>query len=123
VERPLIPEVLLASLALAAALRLLVGPKRAARRWGLLAWLVGSLALLAGAERYRAAVAEPPVANRPLVEPQGGYTSSDACRSCHPAEYDAWAHSWHRTMTQVATPERAIGNFESRRLTRATRSG
>lgn len=31
--------------------------------------------------------------------------SSDACRSCHPSEYASWHRSFHRTMTQVATPD------------------
>jgi hypothetical protein len=86
------------------------------RRWALLGWIAASLALLAGADRYRSAALEPPVANRPLEEPGAGYTSSDTCRSCHPAEYGSWHGSWHRTMTQVVTPETAIGDFEVGRL-------
>jgi len=34
-----------------------------------------------------------------------GYVSSNACRSCHPAEYASWHESYHRSMTEVATPE------------------
>lgn len=39
------------------------------------------------------------------------YTTSDTCRACHPAEYDAWHRSYHRTMTQVATPSTVLGTF------------
>jgi Doubled CXXCH motif (Paired_CXXCH_1)/Cytochrome c554 and c-prime len=40
-----------------------------------------------------------------LPEPvgDGGYVTSSACRACHPAQYDSWHRSYHRTMTQPAT--------------------
>lgn len=31
---------------------------------------------------------------------------SDSCRSCHPAQWQSWHDSWHRTMTQPVAPER-----------------
>ena len=34
-----------------------------------------------------------------------GYVSSDTCRACHAAQYESWHASYHRSMTQVATPE------------------
>lgn len=37
--------------------------------------------------------------------PSSGYASSNACRSCHPAEYASWHDSYHRSMTEIATPE------------------
>ena len=43
--------------------------------------------------------------DRPTQVADAGYISSDACRSCHPQEYDTWHSSYHRTMTQVASPE------------------
>ena len=36
--------------------------------------------------------------------PDTGYVTSRACQSCHPREYATWYASYHRTMTQVATP-------------------
>jgi predicted CXXCH cytochrome family protein len=41
-----------------------------------------------------------------------GYSSSDSCRACHPDQYSSWHRSFHRTMTQVASPESVRGNFE-----------
>jgi hypothetical protein len=49
--------------------------------------------------------ASPPASDRPAKIADAGYISSDACRSCHPQEYDTWHASYHRTMTQVATVE------------------
>ena len=42
----------------------------------------------------------------------GGFVSSAACRACHPEEYRAWHRSFHRTMTQVATPASVLGSFD-----------
>ena len=41
-----------------------------------------------------------------------GFTTSVTCQSCHPAQYDAWHRSYHRTMTQVATPSTVLANFD-----------
>ena len=40
------------------------------------------------------------------------YAGSAACRACHPDQYSSWHRSYHRTMTQVASPESVRGNFE-----------
>ncbi|HSH75386.1 MAG TPA: cytochrome c3 family protein, partial [Longimicrobiales bacterium] len=40
-----------------------------------------------------------------------GFATSGTCQSCHPAQYDAWHRSYHRTMTQVATPSTVLGEF------------
>ena len=45
-----------------------------------------------------------------------GYISSSACRSCHPGEYHSWHRSYHRTMTQVASRESVLGDFEDVQL-------
>src|SRR5437016_5147309 len=52
------------------------------------------------------------VAHRPIQIADDGYTSSDTCKACHPAEYETWHGSYHRTMTQVATPQTVRANFE-----------
>jgi hypothetical protein len=49
--------------------------------------------------------------NRPIQQPDDGYTSSDSCRACHPSEYATWHRSYHRTMTQVASPETVRADF------------
>ncbi|MFL6463195.1 MAG: multiheme c-type cytochrome, partial [Bryobacteraceae bacterium] len=41
------------------------------------------------------------------------YAGSESCRSCHPSQYESWHRSYHRTMTQAATPEAVRGNFEN----------
>jgi predicted CXXCH cytochrome family protein len=42
----------------------------------------------------------------------GGYVTSDTCQSCHPDQHASWHRSYHRTMTQVATPETVRGKFD-----------
>jgi hypothetical protein len=56
--------------------------------------------------------AEQQVANRPIQDTEAEYSSSNACRACHPAQYASWRASYHRTMTQVATPETVVANFD-----------
>jgi len=56
------------------------------------------------------------VSNRPTQRPEDGYTSSDACRACHPREYATWHLSYHRTMTQVAAPETVAARFDNLRV-------
>ena len=41
-----------------------------------------------------------------------GFTTSVTCQACHPAQYDTWHRSYHRTMTQVATPSTVLGTFD-----------
>lgn len=52
----------------------------------------------------------------PVVGPAEGFASSDTCRSCHPAQYATWHDSFHRTMTQQATPEAVLAPFDGRIL-------
>lgn len=51
--------------------------------------------------------AEVPREGRP-----GGFVTSDTCQSCHPQQHASWRRSFHRTMTQYATPQSVRGNFE-----------
>ena len=51
-------------------------------------------------------------ANLPREGGPEGYVSSDACRACHPSQYESWHRTYHRTMTQVATPESVKAPFE-----------
>jgi hypothetical protein len=58
--------------------------------------------------------AQPPE-NRPIKSQVGGYVTSNSCRACHLENYASWHASFHRTMTQVATPEtlpEAMGALE-----------
>src|SRR5262245_28592933 len=45
------------------------------------------------------------------------YASSTACRACHPGEYESWHKTFHRTMTQPATPAAVVGDFAGITLT------
>ena len=59
---------------------------------------------------------EPPVpergiTQRPVQIAEDSYVSSQTCKACHPREYEAWRGSYHRTMTQVATPATVIADF------------
>jgi hypothetical protein len=58
------------------------------------------------------AAGEETVSDRPIEVGGEGYVSSKTCRSCHPHQYASWHASYHRTMTQVATPESVVGRFD-----------
>ncbi len=47
-------------------------------------------------------------ANRPIVAQESNYVTSNSCRACHPGNYASWHASFHRTMTQVASPATMI---------------
>ena len=50
--------------------------------------------------------------HRPIQVLRDGYVSSIRCRTCHPQQYASWYASYHRTMTQVATPETVATPFD-----------
>lgn len=45
-----------------------------------------------------------------------GYVSSSACLACHPAEHASFTRTYHRTMTQVASPETVRAPLDGRPL-------
>ncbi len=51
-----------------------------------------------------------------LGRPQEQFTTSETCRACHPDQYASWHRSFHRTMTQLATPATVTGDFDGVRL-------
>jgi len=51
-----------------------------------------------------------------------GYASSDSCRACHPGQYESWHDSFHRTMTQVATPQAVRAPFAGQVLSERGRN-
>lgn len=63
--------------------------------------------------------------SRPRALREDDYVSSAECKSCHPQQYDTWSSSYHRRMTQLATPDAVIGAFDGRELDgyRISRSG
>ena len=107
--------------------------RRSGRRVGLLllaTWLGGSAVFGIFALKQRASVVrEKEVEHRPIQDPKEGFVTSQTCRSCHPGEYHSWHSSYHRRMTQVASTESVIGNFDNHSVTlegrdyRLTRDG
>lgn len=55
-------------------------------------------------------------------DPLAPYVSSDRCAACHPGHYASWHASYHRKMTQVASPESVLGPFDGRTLEAKGRS-
>ncbi|MCZ6787192.1 MAG: multiheme c-type cytochrome [Planctomycetota bacterium] len=111
-------ELVLLSLAALAALVTLLWPAR--RLWGLvlLLFLVGAAGAFARPGPPRAGTErDPETALRPIAVREKGYVSSDTCRACHPGEYASWHRTFHRTMTQVVTPETVISNWHGTELT------
>lgn len=48
--------------------------------------------------------------------PDEGFTSSSSCQACHPHHYQTWHDSYHRTMTQPATPRTVVADLDNVRL-------
>ncbi|MCB9568996.1 MAG: C cytochrome precursor [Myxococcales bacterium] len=59
----------------------------------------------------------PPPSNLPAEVRDGGYVSSDTCRACHPSEHASWRRTFHRTMTQRATPEAFAADLDGVEVT------
>jgi hypothetical protein len=74
------------------------------------------VAVLAAAATHRVPAALPQPDDLPLHSPEAGDATSTACRSCHPDEYASWHASYHRTMTQVASPHAVLGDFRDARV-------
>lgn len=81
-------------------------------------WFVAGLAVVSGALGWavmtgrEGALPEAAVTNRPIEVRSDGYLSSGTCATCHPAQYATWFGSYHRSMTQVATPETVLADFD-----------
>lgn len=94
---PNVLEWLLAAIVMALAARLLSVRER---YWP---WLLSSMTIAAGAVALASSSVRKPAAPAPIARiGDGGFVTSNACRSCHPAEYSSWHASFHRRMTQSA---------------------
>lgn len=72
--------------------------------------LLGASALLALVLPLNAQ--RPRVSEHSPIEARGErYVSSRECKRCHAREYATWHDSYHRRMTQLATPESVIPSF------------
>jgi len=75
--------------------------------------LVTTAMLAWGVERAeRLASAQQLTGEIPIQGQEEGFVASTACRSCHPSEYASWHQTFHRTMTQPATPESVVAPFD-----------
>ncbi len=74
---------------------------------------VATLGLTSVAVQAPIPAAEPP-ADRPLEgrAPDPDVVTSDTCRACHPHEDATWRASYHRTMTQAATPDAVVPEID-----------
>ena len=104
-----------------ALVRILQSARPLGRRFVLFTVIPGAVALLAAAVWARAlsrkAQAELEFARSlPRTGRPGGYVTSDQCRSCHPSQYESWHQSFHRRMTQAATPENVVADFHNARV-------
>src|SRR5918994_1402035 len=80
------------------------------------------LSVVGGAAGFLVRESQPPedrVTHRPIQATESEFTSSDGCRACHPSQYASWRASYHRTMTQVATPESVLADFDGTTVTQA----
>jgi predicted CXXCH cytochrome family protein len=68
-------------------------------------------------ERSRQAVAATTPAAAPSQIDDGAYATSNACRACHPSQYQSWHRSFHRTMTQEANASTVRAPFAGETLT------
>lgn len=74
-----------------------------------MAWGLGALgiALVVGIDLL--ATAQEVATPQPLAPI--AYAGSGTCRTCHPDHTDSWRRTFHRTMTQAATPAAVKGDF------------
>ena len=69
------------------------------------------------AEEEEMTVEHNPQVHVPQQEKHDGFVSSSECRDCHRREFHTWHDSYHRRMTQPATVEGIVGNFDGQVLT------
>jgi predicted CXXCH cytochrome family protein len=80
--------------------------------------LAGALALLAIASAFMAAPAlYGDDLSTPFAHRDAAWSGSTACQSCHPDHHASWHRTFHRRMTQQATPASVLGAFDGRAVT------
>ncbi|HEY8074624.1 MAG TPA: multiheme c-type cytochrome [Labilithrix sp.] len=79
-----------------------------ARVRGRFALIAAFLATTAGAFAMRPPPSPSPPPERPKAPRASTYVGSAACRGCHPSEHASFSRTFHRTMTQDATPQAVL---------------
>lgn len=102
-------------------LAFLVGASCLGQRASRVPWVVAlgvavAAFAVAAATLHRPPVAEALVEDRPIEAPTDGYATSSACWTCHPGQHASWDASYHSSMTQIATEESVLGDFDDREL-------
>lgn len=85
------------------------------RRWRMVPVSLMGCVMALVALQWRGVQASVPVEKPPQHEEE--YAQSQACASCHAQHFESWQKTWHRTMTQDATPETVQGDFSDVTLT------
>lgn len=111
-----LPEIVVVGAALAAACAVVVSATRGAVRARVAALAIGGVVTAISAAATRPPPRAQSPAARPRPTPALGYVSSRACRACHPAEHASFTRTFHRTMTQDATPAAALAPLDGRPL-------
>ena len=52
----------------------------------------------------------------PKLTDHKDYVGSQVCAKCHEAEHGSWHSSYHRTMTQIASPETIKADFDGQEM-------
>jgi len=75
--------------------------------------IIGFIALpLLLAATWIGLAADPPASSvRRRASEMDGHLPSSECRECHKEQFDSWHRTFHRTMTQDASPETVLGDF------------
>ena len=81
-----------------------------------IALAVGAVGATVIEQRTRGRAKDAAERHRPIESSALGYISSRSCRPCHLEQYTSWHDSYHRTMTQPATPESVHAPFDGRTL-------
>ncbi|MBK6424874.1 MAG: hypothetical protein IPF82_01365 [Blastocatellia bacterium] len=53
----------------------------------------------------------------PVDVSASSYVQSETCQRCHEENYASWRRTFHRTMTQDASPDAVVGDFANRTFT------
>lgn len=110
-------EIVAIVVTLAAAAWAVLRQRPGATGWALIAAMVGAT-IIGAAQKHDTLVtraqgkAEVFERAPKLHRKDDGFASSQTCKACHPREYETWHDSYHRTMTQLATPQAVVGDFD-----------
>lgn len=101
--------------------RILQSARPLGARFVLFPVLLGALALISAAgwfwsESHKSRSEAEFAHFLPRTGRPGGYVTSNQCQACHPDQYESWHRSFHRRMTQPATPENVVADFRNARL-------